>query len=272
MKVAVLLPCHIYYDNQLEMLDKCLQSLCVQSKPTDIYVSISFASEIYRTQFSTVLRKYENVRFKLSQKQKYQMEHIANLLYEIKDYDMIMFCDDDDSYHPNRVEVFANVFELTKTHCIENDRWFGGVYETSTTKYREAVEYWAYGVPPSFLIEFYDRLKGYEDLLCNLFADMYLRNFLARTRPNTILFGAIPDKLYNYNINNPNSICGHIQRQRGKTPSMNDLKHNLLLFTIDQDELRVKYLLKKLHIPFSSLSHILPCVMRVKALTYILYK
>ena len=85
----------------------------------------------------------------------------------------------------------------------------------------EIPEYWCYGIVPSAIIEFFSFFKGaYYMLLQHTFGDMYFRHYL---RKNSTYFkwALIVDRdfgfvLYNYNIKNPNSICGKIERGMGK--------------------------------------------------------
>ena len=44
MNTAIFVASHIYYDNQLDLLNTCLISLVNQTKQSDIFVSISFES------------------------------------------------------------------------------------------------------------------------------------------------------------------------------------------------------------------------------------
>jgi len=111
MKTAVLVPSHIYYPDQLSRLDTCLDSLCSQTVVPDIFVSISFANNTYKREFATLLRKYPTVKFTLSAQQKFQLEHLSTLTRFVSNYDMVMFCDDDDTYLPMRVEKFVEAFE-----------------------------------------------------------------------------------------------------------------------------------------------------------------
>jgi hypothetical protein len=189
MKIAVLIPSHIHYDDQLLRLDMCLESLCSQTIVPDILVSISFANNTYKCNFANIIRKYPAVKFKLSTGQKFQMEHLSTLSQFISDYDMIMFCDDDDTYLPMRVEKFAEAFQSISKHCDETCMQFGGVREIQAgDDANTPPEYWSYGIPSSLLIEFFNRIKGYENLMRHKFADIYLRNYLRMTGANSMKF------------------------------------------------------------------------------------
>lgn len=205
-KVAVWIPTHLYYNGQIDYLSNCIESLLKQSKRPDIFVSVSFENESYKRAFASILLKYgkiDEVNFKLSKERLYQMEHIYNILSktDINQYEMIMFCDDDDTYNNKRVEIFIEVYEHGKNCGTQK---FGGVREVHADV---EIEYWAYGVKPDVLTTFFSKLQGNKHILQHKFGDMFLRKYL---RWNTKYYNWVSPKgviLYNYNITNPNSIC-----------------------------------------------------------------
>ena len=278
MKIAVLIPSHIYYDDQIERLGRCLHSIYSQTIVPDIFVSISFDNDIYKNNFSKILRKYPLVKYKISSEQKFQMEHIMILSKFICDYDMIMFCDDDDTYLRFRVEEFAKAFEQTKEYCIKNNIQLGGVREIPhITKTNDYQEYWAYGIPPVLLTEFFKRINNYKDLLRYKFADMYLRTYLRKTGGSSIIFsGILPDisglNMYEYTIDNANSICGRHTRQEKTRENANSIiKDNITLALIcDSDDL-VNKSMKDASAPLSRLNEVVPEAERIKKLTAMLY-
>lgn len=265
MKTAVLIPSHIHYQDQLLRLDACLESLYSQTIVPDIFVSISFANTTYKRDFSTLLRKYSNIKFKFSSQQKFQMEHLKVLSSFVSGYDMIMFCDDDDTYHRERVEIFMNLF---KKYCTGNK--FGGVRETKDDE--DFPEYWGYGIKPYLLTLFFIRIKGFEDLMHHKFADMYLRNYLRTTGDKDIIFVLIINKppgcnLYQYTIDNPNSICGKIATQNQMT--CETVKNNLTLSLITDRMDLVSKQMAAIPIPMNIL---VPNADRIKRLVKILYR
>ena len=151
MKVCIFIPCHIYYVEQISLLDRCLDSLINQTIIPDIYVSISLNDE-FKKLFSHILRKYsELVNFVFSKEQLFQMEHIYKLTYFAMSkfcYDMIMFCDDDDYYHTERVEIFIKSYMNSNLELKD----FGGVKELDPESYDE---YWCYGLVPKILFDFF---------------------------------------------------------------------------------------------------------------------
>ena len=212
MKTAVFVPSHINYSDQLMRLETCLDSLINQTVKTDIFVSISFDNDEYKRNFTPILRKYSSIKFVLSAKQKFQMEHLFTLSRFSENYDIIMFCDDDDTYNQFRVEQIIESFK----HGIQHSNTsgfsgkFGGVRELKDID-DIIPEYWAYGICPWLLVKFFTIIKGYENLLCHKFADMYFRNFLRVYDGKALMFVAIVPQngilLYNYTQDNPNSIC-----------------------------------------------------------------
>lgn len=217
-KVAVLIPSHIYYDNQLKLLDLCISSIINQTKIPDIYISISFSNKEYQQNFGDLFKKYrDKVTFKFSRERLYQMEHIYNLYIEVKNkhYDILMFCDDDDAYNVTRVEQFIEAFEDIKGEY----KSISGVKEIVGSKNPELEipEYWSYGIVPDVLGDFFNQFNGNEKLFKYKFGDMYFRNYLRRNKSKHCVWAciAIPYKehaLYNYNIENPNSICGSLNK------------------------------------------------------------
>ena len=167
MKVAILIPSHISYEGQIDLLDKCILSLIEQIlKPKSIYISISFENDTYKTDFKSILHKYgrttnPKINFKISKEKKYQMEHLHNISsnIDVNDYDMLMFCDDDDTYHNDRVAAFINAFNYGKHNSVTGN--FGGVREhiklindnyNDNDLILDTPEYWCYGTSSLVLL------------------------------------------------------------------------------------------------------------------------
>jgi hypothetical protein len=141
------------------------------------------------------------------------MEHLQILSLLVTEYDMIMFCDDDDTYGRERVKKFVEGFDYIKGQCDGMYSRLGGIREVKNANVDDGpAEYWSYGIPPSLLTKFFNRCNSYEDLLRHKFADMYLRNYLEKMGLEEIAFRDFPLDIsgvssYNYTIDNPNSIC-----------------------------------------------------------------
>lgn len=171
------------------------------------------------------------------------MEHIYELTqkYALL-YDLIMFCDDDDTYENTRVEKFCECYEWG----IKNIIFLGGVKEivNSIDPISEAPEFWRYGVTPNILIDFFERFKKNNTLvlLKHIFGDMYFRYFLRLINRNNEKFGyatIVIDKeeheLYHYNINNENSICATLKKRDNDEIYTNNLLLELLKCMSDDD-------------------------------------
>ena len=245
-KVAILIASHIGYEGQIDLLDNCISSLLEQIfKPKSVYISVSFENDIYKKSFISILQKYgrttnPKINFKISKEKKHQMEHLHNICSNIcvNDYDMLMFCDDDDTYHIERIHCFVAAFNHGKGIC--NTGKFGGVREhldldlttSDDDLMGEIPEFWCYGIVPSAIVEFFSFFKGVNYMLLqHKFGDMYFRHYL-RKNSKYYEWVAIVDKdfgftLYNYNISNPNSICGKIQH------GMGNKYDNLLMKVLD---------------------------------------
>jgi hypothetical protein len=192
---------------------------------------------------------------------------------------MILFCDDDDTYLPMRVKTFADAFKNLKEQCGKTGATIGGVREVNNMEdARGSPEYWAYGIPPSLLTQFFIRIKGYEDLMRHKFADMYLRGYLRKTGGKDMYFVTlIPTiegvTLYQYTEDNPNSICGYRETEEEMTPEIASIhiRDNLTLCLIND---RMDLLHKQLSmasIPRSKLPLAVPNMGRIKELNKILY-
>ena len=228
--VAILIASHINYKGQINLLDKCILSLLEQTLiPKSIYISLSFDNEIYKKDFINILKKYykllfPKINFKFCKEKMFQMEHLYNLIsnFNMNNYDMLMFCDDDDTYKINRIEKFVYSFKYFK-----NMKNFGGVRELKKIKIINGIqhisnpEYWCYGIIPNVIVDFFNIFKSFKyNILKHKFGDMYFRGYLRNNTKYCNWGGTVTESdinvekielLYNYNINNPNSICGKIQ-------------------------------------------------------------
>eukprot|EP01084_Bolivina_argentea_P149718 261514_1 len=226
--LATFVATHLSYEGQLTLLNRCLQSLLNQTKKTDIIVSISFSTKKYKKSFENqILKKYlTQIKFILASKQKSQMQHVNRCRLWIKNrkYKLITFLDDDDAYHPTRIQTFSENYDLTISEFQNSNKEIAGVKEFTSIKgqteqqtlTQHNPEFWAYGVKPGILDLFFERMKGSMYLLKYNYADMYLRHFLARLSRDLYAWSTIETKmfvLYQYNNNNINSICGKLEAQ-----------------------------------------------------------
>lgn len=239
--VCILVPSHICYDLQLKYLAKCLESLLSQNKKVDIYVSISYENK-YKDQLVELVDKFkmEGIIFNVENVQKYQMEHIYLLskIIESKYYDLILFCDDDDTYEPNRIEhILFGMYYSYLNIGKEKIKQLGGIREYIKDEdcpiENQIPEYWAYGIKQCILEKFFSFFKNNMELLKHIFSDEYFRMYLRNNKEYSEWASIDNTKskpLYNYNITNPDSICGKIEQMKVYTDEIH--KNNLLLYTI----------------------------------------
>jgi len=278
MNICILIASHFHYDNQYTYLFNCLFSLLNQEnviiKPT-IYVSISFEKEEYKNDFYNKIYNsplFDSIIFIISDKQKYQMEHFYILTTYIKDYDLVLFCDDDDTYVPIRVSIISHIYNLG----LEKFKNINGIREVNDDNILDSPEYWCYGVKPSVLINFFNIFKDDMDLLQNIFGDMFLRGYFKNNNKwtNFCILNS-PEKLYLYNTDNSNSICS----TRTDYDIFTRIKNQLYLQTISYPEeplphiLSIEYITKNEPTIVSDIiNKVYPELERIKNICKILYE
>lgn len=196
IKSCVLIPSHICYTGQINLLLKTLDSL--KHQLVDIFVSISFENDAYKEEFFTKIDNSFTII--VSKEQKYQMKHLFDLLCYANKYDLVFFCDDDDTYDPERIHIFSMIYEKYVTDT------FGGIVEIIDVELNDAPEYWCYAIRPSLLNDFFDRFKNDLDLLDYDYGDMYFRNYLRLVDNITYCCCKFDKPLYNHLIHD-NSVC-----------------------------------------------------------------
>lgn len=228
METCIIVPSHINNINRTIMLIHCLQSLINQTVKIPIYLSISFGTELDKTLFNKLIAKNNLLNCILlciiyQESQTSQFRHIETIINNIKDkYKYVMFCDDDDTYEPERVETFKCMIEYGFNNC-PGDKLFVGVYETESHKGHSLrfYEYWSYCVNVDFIIKFINILKNnnfdyvFDNTMCDVLFSSYLRHL-----DNNHLFISVNEKLYNYN-KNQYSITGQIK-------SSNDISNTII--------------------------------------------
>jgi hypothetical protein len=232
-KTCVLVPSHISYDVQLDLLRKTIVSLKEQTMKADIYLAISFQHERYKKEFDeTIFRDITDINYVISSHQQYQMEHLNNLRKYANGYDLIMFCDDDDTYEANRVDTIVKLYQ----YCIANKKmgkYLGGFIEIIDVEMDDAPEYWCYAITPRLYNDFFDRMKYDMDLLKYDYGDMYFRNYLRLVNTNISYAHCKFDKpLYNH-YKNPDSICSRKVQDYARY-----IKNVIILLTICMYDIR----------------------------------
>jgi glycosyltransferase involved in cell wall biosynthesis len=225
---------HISNIKRVQYLQECLRSLAAQSVPIFIYLSISFASQDIREytlnclymDASIIAPEYLNIRIR-DQKTS-QMRHYWLLYLEIaKKHDWIMFCDDDDTYHPHRTSRIIQT--IHEAHCqinminISREQsvqpfLLAGLYENvSQTDHRtQRHEYWCYCICMGMLGRFFEVVEPSPGILDDRCCDVLLAEYLRRKSPEWV-YVKIQDPLYNYRVDeNADSVTGFIQTNQHK--------------------------------------------------------
>ena len=215
MKVAVFIASHIHYEGQIDLLNKALQSVWSQSSPytsqtivPHIHVSMSLDPSFLDEDHS-LKKKWEHLEmltWDIYTKQMFQMQHLEHLTDSYaQQYDTILFLDDDDEYDTHRVAVLSraltvglNHFGPSKKICVRET--------TNDDEHQDMPEYWAYGVQPVILQDFFKEIRERRLLvyIWNKMGDMVLRSYL---RFKDIQVVGIPHQLYIYNKSNPFGVC-----------------------------------------------------------------
>jgi hypothetical protein len=220
-KVCIIIASHISNPKRIGHLIECLSSLLKQTIVVPIYLTISFDNKDLQNQYALLFSEIEflhNIKLHtiIRPIKTPQMRHMELLLPIIeKKHNWVMFCDDDDTYEPHRVQVFINTIikGLNDIQYIP-DKQFAGIYESIDGKphTEKRQEYWCYCVQIDLLIRFMEILKPYQDVIDNKCCDVLFGEYLRRLN-NDFLYAIIDLKLYNYRIDdNSDSITGEIKQ------------------------------------------------------------
>ena len=207
MKVAVFISSHINYQGQLTLLSQALQSVLSQTIIPHVYISLSFADEMVEM-VNAAKRdiKSPGRAWKVHSKQRFQLQHLEYLTKMYADqYDMILFLDDDDTYTTNRVAVMCQGL-VRGIDSYGHSKPIVVREITNNGENQDMPEYWAYGVQPLILQDFFKEIRERRLLryIWNKMGDMVLRSYL---RFKDIPFVGIPQQLYLYNKSNPFGVC-----------------------------------------------------------------
>ena len=180
-RICIIVASHISIPERIPHLITCIDSLLQQTIPVTVYLSISFKTDELRTlvidQLDTTA---DRLRFVPRDAPTSQMKHIAMALTEVKStQDWIFFCDDDDTYEPNRIERFLPFVQHGVAGAFES--WVG----LSQQQYR--YEFWAYGIRPFVLLPFFEYLSDHPDILDQTCCDIMLVEYLRRLSQKRLL-------------------------------------------------------------------------------------
>jgi len=220
-KLCIIIASHISNPKRIGHLTECLSSLLKQTIVVPIYLTISFDNKDLQNQYALLFSEIEflhNIKLHtiIRPTKTPQMRHMELILPIIeKKHNWVMFCDDDDTYEPHRVQVFINTI-IKGLNDIQKipDKQFAGIYESIDGKphTEKRQEYWCYCVHIDLLIRFMEILKPYPDVIDNKCCDVLFGEYLRRLN-NNLLYAIIDLKLYNYRIDdNSDSITGEIKQ------------------------------------------------------------
>ena len=217
---CIIIASHISNPQRIKYLIECLESLLRQTVSIFIYVSISFETTELREQFAVIFSENAHLHNPImniivKSHKTPQMRHMEQLLDLLKPkHEWVMFCDDDDTYHKERVQIYLQ----TIVHSINEiaqypNKKFAGVYENDEgINHRERRrEYWCYCVRYELLEKFINMLFLYPDILDNKCCDVLFAEYLRRLNDDYV-YAIIPSTLYNYRQeNNEDSVTGVIK-------------------------------------------------------------
>jgi hypothetical protein len=222
---CIIIASHISNTKRIGHLIECLYSLVKQILPINIYLSISFENETLQKEFAVTYSENPQLQTNflhmiIRTKKTPQMRHIEQLLtYITNKHHWIMFCDDDDTYHPERTKVILqNVINCVDAVSRMPGKVLKGVYESTFGKEHgeQRHEYWCYCVHISTILDFMKTIRNYDDILEHTCCDVLFGEYLRRLQSD-YLFGIVRENLYNYRIeNNSDSITGEIQTKNKK--------------------------------------------------------
>lgn len=222
-KLAIYIASHIRYDDQLNRLNDAIKSvLNNKNQIFDICLSISYLEQ-YKTAVKNFLITLDNFNLEKTtpnkiyyishNEQLFQMEHIHQLHLKFSEnYNLLMFLDDDDTYHPRRIEIFLSEYIISEINPkVIGVREYSNNININSHNCNIS-EYWGYLIDIKLLNQFFQIVTETNNfhLLKHKYADMYFRNYLATYKFNDEIFITIKpndlkslnlnvDSLYNYN-------------------------------------------------------------------------
>jgi hypothetical protein len=221
-KLCIFIASHISNPKRIVYLKECLLSLVRQTVSITIYLSISFETKELRDNLETTIRETpeitasQKLELRIREKKTPQMRHIKLLYDEIAEsrkHDWIMFCDDDDTYVPERVYKIGSLLASCFTVPISQDQMIAGLYESTFGKdHREhRHEFWCYCVHRELVGRFLTKIKPFDDILDNKCCDVLFAEYLRRSNQN-LLFTRLEEPCYNYRVeDNNDSVTGYIK-------------------------------------------------------------
>ena len=217
-RVCIIVSSHISKSYRLKYLCECLQSLLEQTVIVPIFLSISFENNLVQNVYHKFMEKnglLDNTNITTFERKTKmsQFRHIFSVFKNIKnDYDYIMFCDDDDTYVNNRVELFIDAIEGSLV-VMDSSKKLVGVYEQKNkeTHIVKFHEYWSYCISSIFIQQFITKITdgGFDKYVDHDFFDVLFSSYL-RFLDSSHVFVSYQLKLYNYRKNTTDSVVANI--------------------------------------------------------------
>jgi hypothetical protein len=217
-RACIIVASHISKSYRLKYLCECLKSLLEQTVVIPIFLSISFENEIVQTVYKKIMENNgllnnTNITIYERKTKTSQFRHIFNVFELIKyNYDYIMFCDDDDTYVNNRVELFINAIEGSLL-VMDSNKKLVGVYEQKKkeTHFERFHEYWSYCIGSIFIEQFITKINegGFDKYVEHDMFDVLFSSYL-RFLDSSHVFVSYQLKLYNYRKNTTDSVVANI--------------------------------------------------------------
>ena len=227
MKFCVIIPSHIHHITRSKSLITCLTSLINQTVTIPIFLSISFETQLDEKLFVRLFGKsdltnYPNIiKIVYRGERTSQFRHIKKTMDIVNrcNFDFIMFCDDDDTYQPMRVEEFTTSINYCYNNCMLNGKKLAGMYEVinmdmDCSHLIRIHEYWKYCVHISILNNFFHTIEhnNGDNYIDNKFCDVLFADYL-RQLDERHIFIKCAKNYYNYNKHSE-SITATIQKNK----------------------------------------------------------
>jgi len=219
-KSCILIASHLSNPKRIHYLVDCLRSLVQQTLLIPIFLSVSFnENEMIKELFMESMQEFNGkINIFIREEKTPQMRHFLLLLEQVRQqYDWIMFCDDDDTYDPKRVENLVKSIFIIQQQTKSPDKIFAGLYESHCEKdHREhRHEYWCYFINRCIMERFYHSIRDHPDIIDHKCCDVLFGEFMRRLGLN-YFFARLDMRLYNYRVTeNQDSVTGVIQAKQG---------------------------------------------------------
>lgn len=213
--IPILIACcasHMDHSMRLDRFKIMIQSWATQTIKIPLCIIMSYETEELKNQAETLCNEIVRLNADLtltlfmSKNKRPQFMHYAKLLEVLKsridmDQHWIMFTDDDDTWHPSRVEAYQkSLLKATSTMIFLKNV----LTSCSIERGQCPDEYVHYIVKVTALEHFMQSAD--KDLLAHKYADMYLGRFLAFNQYTDVSgFVATSEILYNYLQPSPES-------------------------------------------------------------------